>query len=412
MRSGPGTSKPELHTRRDWLRVMLCGMGMGVADLVPGFSGGTVAFLTGIYPDLLASIVSFNARALKALASLRLTLFFHIVAWEFLLALGMGIALSAGSLVRVIHYILGDPELRVYLFSAFSGLVLASASICARQVSYWRAPQFAALLGGGLLAFVITSLPLAQANDDILYDVSLPQERIAIGANTAPITNYDRKAQRLLAVPETTLVAMLSRGVVEPNTPAYSHGLQREGAVQDFVKGRSPRHFDPWLVLCGAIAICALLLPGMSGCYMLMILGAYPIFIGALSDLVNGLLQLTIDIDALWIFVSLATGVIIGLIGFSRVVRWLLHHYRNITVAAITGFMIGAIRAVWPFWSYDYHVLPLRLQEGPQLQLIAPILPDMASGTFWLALVFAGAGLAVVLVLDAFTKHHERLPAH
>ncbi len=404
-------AKPQMHALRDWLRVMLCGMGMGVADLVPGFSGGTVAFLTGIYPDLLNSIVSFNARAFRALASLRVSAFFSIIAWEFLLALGMGIAISAGSLVRVIHYILGEPTLRTYLFAAFVGLVMASASICARQVREWLWPQVAALIGGGVLAFAVTSLSLANTADGPLYDVVVRQETVS-GGQTRALTNYDAKTQRVLAVPEATLVAMLSRGVVEGDTPVYSHSLKQEGTVEDFVQESSPNRFSAWLMLCGMVAICALLLPGMSGCYMLTILGAYPIFIGSLSDLINGLLKLSFDTEAFWNLASLGVGVVIGLGLFSRVVRWLLHHYRNLTVAAITGFMIGALRSVWPFWSYEYQVVPLRLQEGPQLQLVAPILPDVASGAFWIAVGCSIAGFAIVMILDSMTKHRERLPSH
>ncbi len=412
MKSVPGTTKPELKTRRDWLRVMLCGMGMGVADLVPGFSGGTVAFLTGIYPDLLASIVSFNGKALKALASLRLVLFFHLVAWEFLLALGLGIAISVGSLVRVIHYILSDPLLRTYLFSSFVGLVIASATISARHVTEWRMPQISALLIGGIAAFSFTILAVERDNQERLFDVAMPQERIAIGASVAPLKNYDRSAERLLWVSESTLVTMLSTGVIEPNTQAYSHELKQKGVVQDFVQNQSTSYFNFYLMFCGAVAICALLLPGMSGSYMLMILGAYTIIIGALSDLVNGLLQFTIDTDALWICLSLAAGILVGIVTFSRVVRWLLHHYRSITVAAITGFMIGALRSVWPFWTYDFQIMPLRLKDGPQLEVISPILPDLSSGTFWIALALAIAGFAMVMVFDSFTKHQERLPVH
>lgn len=395
------TCKPQLKTKRDWFRVMACGMCMGAADLIPGFSGGTVAFITGIYPDLIASVVSFNGKALRLLASLRFIAFFQMVGWEFLIALGIGISISVASLARVIHAILGDPVERAYLFAGFAGLVLASILFCARQVSRWRWPQFVSLAVGCAFAFAATSAPLRpMAGGAPVYDVVLRADQVPNDAQIAEVVNYDEQSHRLLAVPQPSVAVMLAKGIVSADTPAFSHVNNREGTVQDFVQARPAPKFDAWLFFCGMIAITALLLPGMSGCYMLTILGTYPIIIGALSDLVNSLLGLQFDVDAFFILMSLGLGVLVGLVTFSRVVRWLLSNYRNITVAAMTGFMLGALRVVWPFWSYEYELLPLRLHDGPQLQLLAPVMPDVASAYFWIAIAMTLLGFGAVLALE------------
>ncbi len=396
--------KPHLKSRGHWLRVVSCGMCMGVADLIPGFSGGTVAFIMGIYTDLIRSIVSFNANAFKLLFSLRIVAFFQVVAWEFLLALGIGISISVATFVRIIHAILENPVQRTYLFAAFFGLVLASVLFCSKQVTEWRWRQLAALVCGGFIAFAITSLALQPYQSTSIYDVALPAATLPPDTKVTALANYDSRTERLLDVPEKSIASMLAKGVVNPNTPVYSHQQQREGSVEEFVTGNATTRLDPWILFCGIVAVSALLLPGMSGCYMLTILGTYPIIIGALSDLVNSALTLTLDFDAFYIMVSLGIGILFGLAVCSRAVRWLLHHYRNVTVAAMTGFMLGALRSVWPFWTYQYQLLPTRLQDGPQLQLLSPVMPDVASAMFWIALACAVAGFSVVFILDTIAK--------
>lgn len=396
--------KPHLNSYGQWLRVLSCGMCMGAADLIPGFSGGTVAFIMGIYSDLIRSVVSFNANAFRLLFSLRFAAFFHVVAWEFLAALGLGIGISVATFVRIIHAILENPVQRTYLFATFFGLVIASVLFCARQVTEWRWKQLGSLLSGGVIAFAITGMALQPSTDGNIYDVALPATNISMDHSTTALVNYDNERQRLLAVPEAAVASMLAKGVVTADTTAYSHRRQREGTVADFVAERPVIRIDPWLFFCGFVAITALLLPGMSGCYMLTILGAYTLVIGALSDLVNGALRFTLDVEAAFIMISLGLGAIIGLATSSRVVRWLLHHYRNITVAAMTGFMLGALRSVWPFWSYQYQLLPSRLQDGPQLQLMAPLAPDIVSMQFWIAIFFCVAGFSVVFILEGIAK--------
>lgn len=323
-------AKPRLRSLWDWGRLVLCGICMGAADIVPGISGGTMAFIMGFYEDLLTSIKSLNTKSFALLFSLKFRQFRDVVAWEFLLALLAGISFSFIVLCHGVSYVLGHEVYRVYLYAAFSGLILASVVFCAKLVKTWEFKHVVALLVGGVIAFIFTDT-----------------------TTTQPTTHY-----------------------------AMTTGI------------------DWWIVCCGAIAISAMLLPGISGSYLLTVLGTYPIVILALADFVSGLKQWHFDFHAFQILASMAIGIAIGAMLFSRVVTWLLHHYREITIASLTGFMIGAFRSVWPFWSYHYVVNPLRPERGAQLQPLEMLWPDISSLLFWQAIAFAITGFALVFLIE------------
>ncbi|MDP1836243.1 MAG: DUF368 domain-containing protein [Chlamydiales bacterium] len=396
--------KPTLRTPKEWLRTMFCGMCMGAADLVPGFSGGTVAFIMGIYPSLIRSILSFNPTNLRYLLTLQLPAFFNGIAWEFLLALVSGIFLSLITWVHVIHHMLGDPQLRMYLMSAFFGLVIASIGICARQVREWNAAQIFWAFAGAGLAFLSVIGAMQHDIEKDTYDVAFPSTRIPKLSNDIVVNNYDHKTQRLLAVPEAAVSAMLVQGIISESTPAYSNVQNQEGVVQDFVQKQSKSYISPYIIFCGAIAICALLLPGISGSYLLVIMGLYSVIIGALADLVFSWTHLSFDVDAFMILANLAVGIGLGLSIFARIVGWLMRNYHDQTVATMTGFVIGAMPAIWPFWSYTYQLMPLRLQDGPQLQLMEPLMPDVVASYFWISVVVAALAFALAFLLEYVSK--------
>ncbi len=390
--------KPGPRSWGERIKLFVCGFGMGAADLVPGISGGTVAFITGIYEDLLDSISSFNGRAIKQLLTLRWAEFFKGVAWEFLVTLFFGIFVAMACLSQAIHAMLGDPVLRTYLFATFVGLVLASALFCAKQVTQWHAKQVVALLGGVVVAFVITSLPKNVHEDGFVYDVAVKD--IALAGDFPALDNYDAERGRLLGVDESTLSAMWAKGFVSGDTVAYSYEQEREAAVSAFVHPKSTTAIDLWLLGCGAIAACAMLLPGISGSYILTVLGVYTAVIGNLADLMHGLRGGELNVDAFFALSSVAIGALLGIALFARVIAYLLRHYHNSTVAVLTGFMLGALRAVWPFWTYTYYLAPLRLERGAQLRVVEPVLPDFTSSVFWVALLCVVLGLAVVVIAE------------
>jgi putative membrane protein len=238
--------------------VFLRGMAMGAADIVPGVSGGTVAFITGIYPTLLASLRSIDLYLVRLFLRGDIAGCWRHVNGGFLLMLLLGIATSLLSLARLISYLLDTwPE---PLWSLFFGLILASALVLLRQVERWNPARLLALATGLAVALLVGLSP------------------------------------------QTGFV---------------------EGAAGIF--------------LAGFIAICAMILPGISGSFILVLLGMYATVLAALKSLEIGLLLL---------FIS---GAVCGLLCFSRLLYWLLHHFRELTIALLTGFLFGSLVVVWPW---------------------------------------------------------------
>lgn len=249
------------RTLKDYLGLTLRGMVIGSADIVPGVSGGTMAFILGIYNELINAIRSV-VPFLKSLLRLRWREAFETLRWRFLLAVGLGVGLAILSLASFVHWALDEhPE---YIFSLFFGLVVASIFIVRKRVKRWSAPSVLAALAAALGAYLL--IGLAPANT--------------------------------------------------PNSPLF-------------------------IFLSGAIAICAMILPGISGAFILVLLGKYQHILGSL---------LALDIVTIVIFIS---GAAVGIIAFSNILRWLLDHHHDLTVAILLGFMGGALRKVWPWKDYD-----------------------------------------------------------
>jgi len=148
------------------------------------------------------------------------------------------------------------------------------------------------------------------------------------------------------------------------------------------------------------LAVCAMLLPGISGSYILNILGEYSLIIGALADFTSGLKAGSFDSYSFLLLFNLFIGVLLGALMFSRLLTWLFYQYRSIVVSALIGFMIGSLHCIWPFWAWDYWVPPLKIFGGVRLQLLYPILPDFFSLHFWLAFSLMGLAFLVVMALE------------
>ena len=402
--------KPRPNSIREWLRLILCGSAMGAADLVPGVSGGTMAFITGIYESFIKSITSFDATALRRLMRFDLRGVGQHVAWEFLSALLFGILLSLVTLTPVIHRLLDDPTGRTLLFSLFLGLILGSVWFCARQIPQWRSRHFFALVVAAIAAFIFSGSkapPLEASNDEAMYDVEVSSSQLQLKPENPPLLNYDYSRQQILNVSETTLAAMLAKGEVVPTTQAVEKNTGRKGPAHTFVEARSYPLFNIWFFLSGAIAICAMLLPGVSGSYLLTILGSYTLFISALADFIHALKQVQFDVPAFFSLFSFGCGILVGVVLFSRLIRYLLLHYHNTTIAALTGFMIGAVRAVWPFNHHSFALNPLRLVQGPQLVVLDPSLPDPYAWISYAALALALFGFGLVFTLERMAAKHS-----
>lgn len=405
MESPGPQEKVRFHSFQDCLKVIFLGICMGAADIVPGISGGTVAFIMGFYENLLKSIKSFDAQAFKLIFQFKVRSFFQRVGWEYLLALISGIAFSFITLASFFDYVLGHEVYRVFLYSGFLGLILASIVYCAKQLRTWRWNYLFPLACGIAIAFFLTDADLKVNSDESVFDIRIPAQT---AWQEKPIQNYDSGNQVLQSVPGTTVAAMLAKKFITSETYVYNHSLKKEGTLGEFSLPELHRGID-WLLVCGgAIAISAMLLPGISGSYLLTVLGMYPVAITAITDFVASAKQLQFDGDAFMVLGSLMLGIVIGALLFSHVVVWLLKNFHDCTIIALTGFMIGALRSVWPFWTYAYRLLPLKLEKGLQIELLDPTMPSLSSAIFWISLFFAVGGFVLVFVIEFFADKKSK----
>lgn len=238
--------------------ITLKGLAMGAADVVPGVSGGTIAFITGIYEELISSINNVNLDAIKVLRKEGLAAAWKHINGNFFVALFLGIGISVASLAKGISWLLENEP--VLLWSFFFGLVLASIFFVGKQVKQWNVKSILAFIIGAIVAYAITVLP-------------------ASGANTA------------------------------------------------------------WwyIILSGSIAICAMILPGISGSFILVLLGSYALVLDAIHER-------NIKIIALF-----AIGAVVGILSFARLLKVMFAKYHDLTIAILSGFLLGSLNKIWPW---------------------------------------------------------------
>jgi putative membrane protein len=382
---------------RGWL-LFFCGICMGAADLVPGISGGTIAFILGFYQPLLESLQTLNWSACQSLFKGNWRDFSQTVAWKFLLTLLAGIICAFICLANLFHFILSHEVYRIYLYATFLGLILASFVFCVRQIKVWKGNMIIGLCMGALVAYLLTDTTLAPASEG---EFAVP---IEINDQHVALRNYDSSQHLLTGLSSQTLSVLFAQGLLQDTTPVYNQQRVLVGLVGELVMPYRFSLFNGWLVMCGALAICALLLPGISGSYILTLLGVYPTVIESLVEFLNGLGRASFNLEAFSVLWSLGLGIVLGALAFARMLSWLLRHYPNQSLALLSGFMIGAIRSVWPFWSYEYVMLPLKLYKGPQLVALRPFLPPLDSPLVWQALLCATLAFVFVLALEAYVK--------
>lgn len=294
---------------KHYLIITLKGIAMGAADVVPGVSGGTIAFISGIYEELLTAISAINFQTLKTLKKEGLKSVWKTINGNFLAALLSGIFISILSLAKLISWLLEHKPVMVWSF--FFGLVLASILFVGKQITKWSPLNVIFLIIGAAIAFHITTLqPLITENSSPLF-----------------------------------------------------------------------------MFFAGALAICAMILPGISGAFILVLLGAYKPVLDAIHNK---------DIKLLGI---VAAGAIVGLLTFSNILKWLFAHYKNSTLAILTGFILGSLNKIWP-WK---NVLESKL-FGNKLVVIneVSVLPHSYEGNpqiFW-AILLAIIGFIIIILLE------------
>ena len=374
---------------------------MGMADLVPGISGGTVAFILGFYEKLLESLKTINFATLNLFILGRWKAFFEAVAWKFLLTLILGIATAIFSLSGLIHGLLSHETYRVYLYAFFWGLILASFVFCLGQLKQWTRQTLLCLFLGIGSAYLLNHASM-QAGTEGEYSVYLPLEHISFNS---PVKNYDSNLKLLSGLSKSDVNALLLKKWVHPDDPVFNRDGEIHAAAQNMLQGGNASFFKPWLILCGLLAVCALLLPGLSGSYILNLLGVYPLVIAALADLTGGLGKFTLDQEALFILLNLLIGIVLGGICFSGLVSALLKKFPDPSIALLSGFMIGAIRSVWPFWTYAYALIPGKIEKGPQLIVEGMVWPVFLSPSFLGACLCAAGGFGLVYLIEYLSNN-------
>lgn len=244
---------------RELVGVGLRGFAMGVCEIIPGVSGGTMAFILGIYEELINTIKTVGDRDfLRALFRFRLREVFAIINWRFAVALVIGMGVAILSLANLLHWLIeNEPEL---LWSFFFGLVLASVFLVGRRINRWTPPLIALFAISAVATFFLVGLQPADTPNDWWF-----------------------------------------------------------------------------LMLAGAIASSALLLPGVSGSYMLLLMQKYEYVISAVKDF------------NIVVLIWVGLGVVLGLVTFAQVVSWVFKNYHDLAVAALTGLMLGSLRVIWPW---------------------------------------------------------------
>lgn len=296
---------------------MLVGFLMGTADLIPGVSGGTIAFVCGIYDRFIDGIKAFDLQALKLALRFDWRALNQKLPLVFFACLGTGLLLAVFSLSHVLTRLFESHP--VQLWSFFFGLVLGSIVLLAHTTWAWRPVEWIAFIVAAVATYWIVGLPVTQTPPSI-----------------------------------------------------------------------------PYVFLSGAIAICAMILPGISGSYLLVILGKYHQILEAVNNR---------DFVTLSVFVA---GIATGVLSFVRIVSWLLHHYRRTTLVALTGVMAGALRTVWPWKETVSTRINSKGEVVPLMQV--NVLPS-ESGIILTASLLVLAGALVVLLLSRVAPPAERMPA-
>lgn len=379
--------------------LFFCGLFMGIADLIPGISGGTIAFILGFYQPLIASLKTLNGTTLQLALNGKWVELKNQIAWRFLVTLlsGMGIALFL--FAHIVHVLLAHEYYRVYLYATFLGLILASFLFCIKQIQKWNPRIIFGLFLGAIAAYSLSEAVSFNSSAEGNYSVE-----IHLDHQNVSIKNYEPNLHLLTGLSIQGINLLISQGFLQESSPVYNHQNHFVGLVGDFIVPNRMTFYYGWLMFCGAIAICALLLPGISGSYILTLLGVYPAIMEALSDLTTGLMQLSLNTNALSVLGSVSVGILLGTLMFARGLSYILNQFPDQTMAVLSGFMIGAIRSVWPFWTYEYALLPFKLHKGPQLVLLQPYLPQWDSPLIWQSLGCTCIGFLLAISLELYSN--------
>ncbi len=249
---------------KEYLSYFLKGMAVGIANIIPGVSGGTIALITGIFERLIDAIKSFDITAFRLLLSGRWKLFVERTDFYFLVTLFAGVAVAIITLARLFDFLFHHYP--VYIWAFFFGLVLASVYYVGKTVEKWKMSVVLSFLVGTAVAVAVSVINPAKENDSFLY-----------------------------------------------------------------------------LLLCGVVAVCSMILPGLSGSFVLILMGNYQLVaIQAINNM---------DLS---VIIPVGIGAVVGLVAFSHVLSWVFKRYKDQTIAMLTGFILGSLSILWPWKEAVY----------------------------------------------------------
>jgi len=298
----------------NYIFLVLKGIAMGAANVIPGVSGGTMALITGIFERLIDAIKFFNIKAIKLLFSLKFKEFAKHVDLYFLIAVFAGIAIAIITLAKLFGYLFENYP--VYIWSYFFGLVLASVYFVGKTVTKWKISVIITFILGTSAAVIISVLNPATENSGLIY-----------------------------------------------------------------------------LLICGVVAMCSMILPGLSGSFVLILMGNYQL---VMIDAVN-------DRD-LEILIPVIIGAAIGILAFSHILSWVFKRYRDQTISLLTGFILGSLSILWPWQRLIYLKNELGetilKKDEPIVMKYERILPEAFNTEVVLAIVFAIVGIISIWAIE------------
>lgn len=307
-----------MRTIKECFMLAIKGSAMGAADVIPGVSGGTIAFMTGIFEELVGSINSFDATAVRLLLTGKVVNFWKHINGTFLASVGSGILLSVLTLAKLMLYLLNNHPIETWAF--FFGLIVASSMFILRSIKGWDILSVVMTVMGIILGVTVCTLSPTETPNDLWF-----------------------------------------------------------------------------IFLSGAIAICAMILPGISGSFILLILGKYEYIMETITRLTAGDFSTTLPV-----IVVFGAGAATGIISFSKFLHWLLGKFHKQTLLVMAGFIIGSLVKVWP-WSNMDAIKASQFQNVPEdaLYLIPVEQVDMH---YMGAIIFAFVGFLLVTGVELMGK--------
>ena len=302
-----------------YIFLILKGMAMGAANVIPGVSGGTIALITEIFERLINAIKSFDLKAIKLIFKGKFAEFARYTDLYFLLSIATGIVIAIVSLARLFDFLFR--EYPVYIWAFFFGLVLASVYFVGRRITKVNTAVVVTFIIGTAIAIMISFMSKGQESDNFFY-----------------------------------------------------------------------------LIICGVAAICSMILPGLSGSFILFIMGNYRLVaIDAINDRDFGIL------------LPVLIGAAVGLVAFAHILSWVFKRFRDETISILTGFILGSVSILWPWQQAEYlndaagNVI---IKDGEKvITHYTRYLPEHLGTEFWIAIACIILGIISIWATEKLAKN-------